>query len=80
MLDRLIILRADDPRPEDNNVVAGLGAVWIFMVLAVVVIGFSLVKQLSRATRPRTPASTATSRSTATRGASPEDGPRGPTS
>jgi len=50
MLDLLIIL-VDDPTPKDNDVVAGpLGfAVWIFMILAVVVIGFSLVKQLRKA-------------------------------
>jgi hypothetical protein len=50
MLDLLIVL-VDDPTPTDNEVVAGpLGfAVWIFMILAVVVIGFSLVKQLRRA-------------------------------
>ena len=51
MLDLLIVLAVDDPTPKDNDVVAGpLGfAVWIFMILAVVVIGFSLVKQLRRA-------------------------------
>ncbi len=50
MLDLLIIL-VDDPTPAENDVVAGpLGfAVWIFMILAVVVIGFSLVKQLRKA-------------------------------
>ena len=50
MLDLLTIL-LDDPTPKDNDVVAGpLGfAVWIFMILAVVVIGFSLVKQLRKA-------------------------------
>jgi hypothetical protein len=50
MLDLLIIL-ADDVKPEDNDVVAGpLGfALWIFMILAVVVLGFSLVKQLRKA-------------------------------
>jgi hypothetical protein len=50
MLDLLIIL-ADDVTPEDNDVVAGpLGfALWIFMILAVVVLGFSLVKQLRKA-------------------------------
>ena len=50
MLDLLTIL-LDDPAPKDNDVVAGpLGfAVWIFMILAVVVIGFSLVKQLRKA-------------------------------
>ncbi len=51
MLDLLIISLVDDPTPEDSEVVAGpLGfAVWIFMILAVVVIGFSLVRQLRRA-------------------------------
>lgn len=50
MLDLLIIL-ADDPTPKDNEVVAGpLGfAIWIFLILAVVVLGFSLVKQLRKA-------------------------------
>ena len=48
---QLLITLADDPTPQDNDVVAGpLGfAVWIFMILAVVVIGFSLVKQLRKA-------------------------------
>ena len=48
---QLLITLADDPTPADNDVVAGpLGfAVWIFMILAVVVIGFSLVKQLRKA-------------------------------
>ncbi len=47
----LLLIMVDDPTPEENDVVAGpLGfAVWIFMILAVVVIGFSLVKQLRRA-------------------------------
>lgn len=51
MLDLMLLILVDDPTPEDNDVVAGpLGfAVWIFMILAVVVIGFSLVKQLRRA-------------------------------
>lgn len=51
MLDLLTIILLDDPTPEDNDVVAGpLGfAVWIFLILAVVVIGFSLTKQLRRA-------------------------------
>jgi len=51
MLDLLIILAADDRTPEDNDVVAGpLGfALWIFLILAVVVLGFSLVKQLRKA-------------------------------
>jgi hypothetical protein len=50
MLDLLIILAAD-PKPEDNDVVAGpLGfAIWIFLILAVVLLGFSLVKQLRKA-------------------------------
>ena len=47
----LLILLADDPTPKDNDVVAGpLGfAIWIFLILAVVVLGFSLVKQLRKA-------------------------------
>ena len=51
MLDLLIITFLDDPTPTDDQVKAGpLGfALWIFMILAVVVIGFSLVKQLRRA-------------------------------
>ena len=50
MLDLLIIL-LDDPTPKDTDVKAGpLGfALWIFMILAVVVLGFSLVKQLRKA-------------------------------
>ena len=49
MLDLLIVLQ--DSVPEPTEVKAGpLGfAVWIFMILAVVVIGFSLVKQLRKA-------------------------------
>ena len=40
-----------DSTPEDSEVVAGpLGfAIWIFLILAVVVLGFSLVKQLRKA-------------------------------
>ena len=40
-----------DTAPEDSEVVAGpLGfALWIFLILAVVVLGFSLVKQLRKA-------------------------------
>ena len=51
MLDLLIIALVDDPTPEDTEVKAGpLGfAVWIFMIIAVVVIAFSLVKQLRKA-------------------------------
>lgn len=47
----LLITLVDDPKPADNDVVAGpLGfAIWIFMILAVVVLGFSLVKQLRKA-------------------------------
>jgi type III secretory pathway component EscV len=47
----VIIMLADDPTPKENDVVAGpLGfALWIFMILAVVVLGFSLVKQLRKA-------------------------------
>jgi hypothetical protein len=50
MLEVMIML-ADDPTPQENDVVAGpLGfALWIFMILAVVVLGFSLVKQLRKA-------------------------------
>ena len=50
MLDLLIVLAAD-PKPEDNDVVAGpLGfAIWVFLILAVVLLGFSLVKQLRKA-------------------------------
>jgi flagellar biosynthesis/type III secretory pathway M-ring protein FliF/YscJ len=51
MLDLLIIALADDPTPKDTEVKAGpLGfAVWIFMIIAVVIIAFSLVKQLRKA-------------------------------
>ena len=47
----VIIMLADDPTPKENDVVAGpLGfALCIFMILAVVVLGFSLVKQLRKA-------------------------------
>ena len=50
MLDLLIIL-LDDPTPKDTDVKAGpLGfALWMFMIIAVVVLGFSLVKQLRKA-------------------------------
>ena len=50
MLDLLLIL-LDDPTPEPTEVKAGpLGfALWIFLILAVVVIGFSLVKHLRKA-------------------------------
>ncbi|WP_299925509.1 hypothetical protein [uncultured Nocardioides sp.] len=50
MLDLLIVHLADKT-PDPTEVKAGpLGfAVWIFMILAVVVIGFSLVKQLRKA-------------------------------
>jgi type III secretory pathway component EscV len=50
MLDLLIVL-LEDQTPEPTEVKAGpLGfAVWIFMILAVVVIAFSLVKQLRKA-------------------------------
>jgi hypothetical protein len=51
MLDLLMIILVEDPTPEPTEVKAGpLGfAVWIFMILAVVVISFSLVKQLRKA-------------------------------
>ncbi|CUR56917.1 conserved hypothetical protein [metagenome] len=47
----LLITLVDDPTPKDTDVVAGpLGfAIWIFLILAVVVLGFSLVKQLRKA-------------------------------
>ena len=50
MLDLLIIL-LDDPTPKPTEVKAGpLGfALWIFLILAVVVLAFSLVKQLRKA-------------------------------
>jgi hypothetical protein len=50
MLDLLIIL-LDDPTPKPTDVKAGpLGfALWIFLILAVVVLAFSLVKQLRKA-------------------------------
>jgi hypothetical protein len=50
MLDLLIVL-VQDPTPDPTQVKAGpLGfAIWIFMILAVVVIAFSLVKQLRKA-------------------------------
>ena len=53
MLDLLIIALVDDPTPKDTEVKAGpLGfAIWIFMILAVVVLAFSLVKQLRKAQR-----------------------------
>ena len=49
MLDLLIVLQ--DTTPDPTEVKAGpLGfAIWIFMILAVVVIAFSLVKQLRKA-------------------------------
>ena len=48
---QLLLILADDPTPTDDEVVAGpLGfAIWIFLILAVVVLGFSLVKQLRKA-------------------------------
>jgi flagellar biosynthesis/type III secretory pathway M-ring protein FliF/YscJ len=51
MLHLLIIALVNDPTPEDTEVKAGpLGfAVWIFMIIAVVIIAFSLVKQLRKA-------------------------------
>jgi type III secretory pathway component EscV len=51
MLDLLLIVLLEDQTPEPTEVKAGpLGfAVWIFMILAVVVIAFSLVKQLRKA-------------------------------
>lgn len=50
MLDLLLIV-LEDPTPKPTDVKAGpLGfAVWIFMILAVVVIGFSLARHLRKA-------------------------------
>ena len=50
MLDLLIFL-VDDPTPEPTEVKAGplAFAIWIFMILAVVAIGYFLVRQLRRA-------------------------------
>ena len=50
MLDLLIIL-LDDPTPKPTEVKAGpLGfAMWIFMIIALVVLAFSLDKQLRMA-------------------------------
>ena len=47
----LLITLVDDPTPKDTDVVAGplAFAIWIFLILAVVVLGFSLVKQLRKA-------------------------------
>lgn len=51
MLDLMLILLVDDPTPEPTEVKAGplAFAIWIFMILAVVAIGFFLVRQLRRA-------------------------------
>lgn len=50
MLDLLLIL-LDDPTPKPTEVKAGpLGfAMWIFLIVGVVVLGFSMVKQLRKA-------------------------------
>ena len=50
MLDLLIILM-DDPTPKPTEVKAGpLGfAMWIFLIVAVVILAFSLLKQLRKA-------------------------------
>ena len=47
----LLILLLDDPKPEDSDVVAGpLGfAMWVFLIVAVVVLSLSLIKQLRKA-------------------------------
>ena len=51
LLISLSYLPMTDKMPEDNEVKAGpLGAaVFVFLILAVVVIGFSLVRQLRKA-------------------------------
>ncbi len=48
---RTLLTVLADSTPEDSEVVAGpLGfALWIFLILAVVLLGFSLVKQLRKA-------------------------------
>ena len=50
MLDLLIIVLADE-QPEPTAVKAGpiAFAVWIFLIIAVVVIGISLTRQLRKA-------------------------------
>lgn len=50
MLDLLLIL-LDDPTPEPTEVKAGpLGfAMWLFLIVSVVILSFSLVKQLRKA-------------------------------
>jgi len=50
MLDLLIILM-DDPTPKPTEVKAGpLGfAIWIFLIVSVVILAFSMVKQLRKA-------------------------------
>ena len=50
MLDLLIVL-VEDPTPTPTEVKAGpLGfALWMFLVLSVVVLGFSMVRQLRKA-------------------------------
>ena len=50
MLDLLIIL-LDDPTPKPSGpALTSVGfAMWIFMIIAVVVLAFSLVKQLRKA-------------------------------
>jgi hypothetical protein len=50
MLDLLIILM-DDPTPKPTEVKAGpLGfAIWMFLIVAVVILAFSMVKQLRKA-------------------------------
>ena len=71
----LIAVRFVDETPEPEDVKAGWGAFAIFLLLigAVVVLGFSLTKQLQRPRPRRTPAFTAPSDPAAKRA------PRGPT-
>ncbi len=51
MLLPLLLLLAADPNPEPEDVKAGWGAFALFLLLvaAVVLLGFSLVKQLRKA-------------------------------
>ena len=58
-----------DPVPADEDVTAGWTALLIFafLILAVVVLAFSFVKQPARPGSPATPGSTATRRRTSLR-------------
>lgn len=49
------LVLAEDKKPEDNDVVAGWTAFWIFigLIVAVVVIGFALTRSLRTAQRAK---------------------------